>query len=66
MAPVFERHVIDRGDGTRLSYLDNGGPGPVVVALHGLAGTGDEFDGRAYRDPHRRVVPGTGVAVRRP
>jgi pimeloyl-ACP methyl ester carboxylesterase len=38
----FRRREIYRA-GVRLSYLDNDAAGPVVVMLHGLAGTGDEF-----------------------
>ena len=50
----FRRREI-ANDEVRLSYLDSGGNRPVVVALHGLAGAGDEFIataaavGRAYR-----------------
>jgi hypothetical protein len=38
----FRRREV-AGNEVRLSYLDNDGDGPVVVALHGLAGAGDEF-----------------------
>ena len=42
MASGFRRREIANNE-VRLGYLDNDGDGPVVVALHGLAGTGDEF-----------------------
>ena len=42
MASGFRRREIANNE-VRLSYLDNDGDGPVVAALHGLAGTGDEF-----------------------
>jgi hypothetical protein len=38
----FQRNEVVHGE-VRLSYLDNDAAGPVIVALHGLAGTGDEF-----------------------
>jgi hypothetical protein len=38
----FRRREI-ANDEVRLSFLDNDGDGPVVLALHGLAGAGDEF-----------------------
>ena len=49
MSPGLRRREIDR-DGIRLSYLDNDADGPVVVVLHGLAGTGDEFTATAEAD----------------
>jgi len=39
----FRRREIASADEVSLSYLDNDGDGPVVLALHGLAGAGDEF-----------------------
>jgi hypothetical protein len=38
----FRRREIANNE-IRLSFLDNDGDGPVVVALHGLAGAGDEL-----------------------
>ena len=38
----FRRHEIANSE-VGLSYLENDGDGPIVVVLHGLAGTGDEF-----------------------
>lgn len=54
-----------------LSYLDNDADGPVVVALHGLAGSGDEFIATAVAigGSHRFVLPdlrGHGGSTRRP
>jgi pimeloyl-ACP methyl ester carboxylesterase len=58
-----------------LSYLDNDAGGPVVVALHGLAGSGDEFTATAVATAvaiggsHRFVLPdlrGHGGSTRRP
>jgi hypothetical protein len=40
VASEFRRREIAHDD-VGLSYLDNDGDGPVIVALHGLAGTGD-------------------------
>lgn len=69
MAQGFTRREIDR-DGVRLSYLDNGAPGPVVVLLHGLAGAGDEFTSTAdaVGGPYRFILPdlrGHGASTRR-
>ncbi len=44
MSQRFRRREIDR-EGVCLSYLDDDSAGPVVLVLHGLAGTGDEFIG---------------------
>src|ERR1700690_4452358 len=38
----FRRREIASNE-VRLSFLENDGDGPVVVALHGLAGAGDAF-----------------------
>jgi pimeloyl-ACP methyl ester carboxylesterase len=70
VASGFRRCEIVNNE-VRLSYLDNGGDGPVVVALHGLAGTGDEFiaTATAVGGPHRFVFPdlrGHGNSTRRP
>lgn len=70
MSQKFRRREIDRG-GVRLSYLDNDAAGPVVVVLHGLAGTGDEFTvtAEAVGGPYRFVLPdlrGHGASTRRP
>lgn len=66
----FRRSEIVRG-GVRLSYLDNGADGPVIVALHGLAGAGDEFiaTAGAVGGPFRFVLPdlrGHGASTRAP
>jgi pimeloyl-ACP methyl ester carboxylesterase len=66
----FRRREI-ANDGVRLSYLDSDGDGPVVVALHGLAGTGDEFiaTAAAVGGSCRFVLPdlrGHGNSTRRP
>ena len=58
-------------DQVRLSWLDNDGGGPVVVALHGLAGAGDEFiaTAAAVGGAYRFVLPdlrGHGHSTRRP
>lgn len=70
MASAFRRREIAR-DEVRLSYLDNEGDGPVVVALHGLAGTGDEFiaTGSAVSGSYRFILPdlrGHGSSTRHP
>jgi pimeloyl-ACP methyl ester carboxylesterase len=54
-----------------LSYLDNHAAGPVIVALHGLAGTGDEYIATAdvVGSPFRFVLPdlrGHGASTRWP
>jgi pimeloyl-ACP methyl ester carboxylesterase len=70
VASKFRRREI-ANDEVRLSYLDNDGDGPVVVALHGLAGTGDEFiaTAAAVGGSYRFVLPdwrGHGNSTRRP
>ena len=70
MAFGFCRREIADNE-VRLSYLDNDGDGPVVVALHGLAGTGDEFvaTAAAVGGSYRFVLPdlrGHGNSTRRP
>jgi pimeloyl-ACP methyl ester carboxylesterase len=69
-ATKFRRRQIANDD-VRLSYLDNDGDGPVIVALHGLAGTGDEFvaTAAAVGGSYRFVLPdlrGHGHSARRP
>ena len=66
----FKRREVANNE-VRLSYLDNDGDGPVVVALHGLAGAGDEFvaTAAAVARTHRFVLPdlrGHGHTTRRP
>ncbi len=66
----FKRREVANNE-VRLSYLDNDGDGPVVVALHGLAGAGDEFvaTAAAVARAHRFVLPdlrGHGHTTRRP
>ena len=70
MAYGFRRREIANNE-VRLSYLDNDGDGPVVVALHGLAGTGGEFiaTATAVGGSYRFVLPdlrGHGHSTRRP
>ena len=70
MTHEFRRREVDR-DGVRLSYLDNDAAGPVIVLLHGLAGTGDEFfaTAAAVGGPYRFILPdlrGHGASTRRP
>lgn len=70
MTHEFRRREINR-EGTRLSYLDNDAAGPVIVLLHGLAGTGDEFTAtaEAVGGPYRFILPdlrGHGASTRRP
>lgn len=70
MASGFRRLEIANNE-VRLSYLDNDGDGPVVVALHGLAGTGGEFvaTAAAVGGSYRFVLPdlrGHGNSTRRP
>jgi pimeloyl-ACP methyl ester carboxylesterase len=70
VASGFRRREITN-DEVRLSYLDNDGDGPVIVALHGLAGTGDEFiaTATAVGGSYRFVLPdlrGHGNSTRRP
>jgi pimeloyl-ACP methyl ester carboxylesterase len=70
VASGFRRREI-ANDEVRLSYLDNYGDGPVIVALHGLAGTGDEFiaTATAIGGSYRFVLPdlrGHGNSTRRP
>ena len=68
----WRRHEVEVVHGQlRLSYLDNDASGPVIVALHGLAGTGDEFIATADEvgGPFRFVLPdlrGHGASTRRP
>jgi len=66
----FRRREIASNE-VRLSYLENDGDGPVVVALHGLAGAGDEFiaTAAAAGGSHRFVLPdlrGHGHSTRGP
>lgn len=66
----FRRRELASGE-VRLSYLENDGDGPVVVALHGLAGAGDEFiaTAAALGGGYRFVLPdlrGHGRTTRRP
>jgi pimeloyl-ACP methyl ester carboxylesterase len=66
----FRRREIANNE-VRLSYLENDGDGPVVVALYGLAGAGDEFAATAVvvGRSHRFVLPdlrGHGHSTRRP
>jgi pimeloyl-ACP methyl ester carboxylesterase len=66
----FLRREIANNE-VRLSYLENSGDGPVVVALPGLAGAGDEFIATAVAvgGSHRFVLPdlrGHGHSTRRP
>jgi pimeloyl-ACP methyl ester carboxylesterase len=66
----FRRNEVVRGE-VRLSYLDNDAEGPVIVALHGLAGAGDEFiaTADAVGGPFRFVLPdlrGHGASTRVP
>jgi pimeloyl-ACP methyl ester carboxylesterase len=66
----FRRREIATNE-VRVSYLDNDGEGPVVVALPGLAGAGDEFIATAVAvgRSHRFVLPdlrGHGHSTRRP
>jgi pimeloyl-ACP methyl ester carboxylesterase len=70
MESGFRRREIAHNN-VRLSYLDDDGDGPVVVALHGLAGSGDEFTATAAAigGAHRFVLPdlrGHGKSTRRP
>ena len=70
MGSQFRRREI-ANDEVRLSYLDNDEDGPVIVALHGLAGTGDEFiaTATAVGGSYRFVLPdlrGHGNSTRRP
>jgi pimeloyl-ACP methyl ester carboxylesterase len=70
VALAFQRREI-ANNGVSLSYLDSYGDGPVVVALHGLAGTGDEFIATAAEvgGSYRFILPdlrGHGDSTRRP
>jgi pimeloyl-ACP methyl ester carboxylesterase len=70
MGSGFRRCEI-AGNEVRISWLDNDGDGPVVVALPGLAGTGDEFiaTADAVGGAYRFVLPdlrGHGGSTRRP
>jgi pimeloyl-ACP methyl ester carboxylesterase len=70
VASGFRRREIAK-DGVRLSYLDKDADGPVVVALHGLAGAGDEFipTATAIGGSYRFVLPdlrGHGDSTRCP
>ena len=58
-------------EGVTLSYLDSSGPGPVVVLLHGLAGSAGEMTATAdaLRDDYRVLAldqRGHGHSTRRP
>ena len=55
MESGFRRREI-ASDGVRISWLENDGDGPVVVALAGLAGTGDEFTARSSTWNRRRTA----------
>ena len=66
----MQRLQVRRQDVT-LSYLDSGGPGPVVVLLHGLAGSAQEMvaTAEALVDGYRVLVldqRGHGHSTRRP
>ena len=70
MTHEFRRREVNRA-GIRLSYLDNDAAGPVIVLLHGLAGTGDEFTATAAAvgGPYRFILPdlrGHGASTRLP
>jgi pimeloyl-ACP methyl ester carboxylesterase len=70
MLHEFRRREVNRA-GVRLSYLDNEAAGPVIVLLHGLAGTGDEFiaTAEAVGGPYRFILPdlrGHGASTRLP
>ncbi|PTL72402.1 alpha/beta hydrolase [Rathayibacter caricis DSM 15933] len=52
----LERRALVAPDGTRLSFLDSGGTGRLVVILHGLAGSAEEFAPTARALPDHRVV----------
>jgi pimeloyl-ACP methyl ester carboxylesterase len=66
---TMERRRFDR-DGERLSYLVSAGSGPVVVILHGLAGSSMEMVPTALALPDHRVLlldqRGHGQSARRP
>lgn len=66
----MKRLQVRREDVT-LSYLDSGGPGPVVVLLHGLAGSAQEMadTAAAISDGYRVLAldqRGHGHSTRRP
>ena len=66
----MERRQVHREDVT-LSYLDSGGAGPVVVLLHGLAGSAGELAATAgaLSDAYRVLAldqRGHGGSTRRP
>ena len=66
----MQRLQVPRQDVT-LSYLDSGGPGPVVVLLHGLAGSAQELaaTATAISDDYRVLAldqRGHGHSTRRP
>ncbi|GAA4978179.1 alpha/beta hydrolase [Kineococcus glutinatus] len=66
----MQRLQVHREDVT-LSYLDTGGPGPVVILLHGLAGSAQELvaTAEALADGYRVLVldqRGHGHSTRRP
>ncbi|WP_432489662.1 alpha/beta fold hydrolase [Kineococcus sp. SYSU DK018] len=66
----MQRLQLRREDVT-LSYLDSGGPGPVVVLLHGLAGSAGELaaTAAALSDGYRVLAldqRGHGHSTRRP
>jgi len=52
----LERRALVAPDGARLSLLDSGGTGRLVVILHGLAGSAEEFAPTARALPDHRVV----------
>lgn len=66
----MQRLRMRRGDAD-LSYLDSGGAGPVVVLLHGLAGSAQELapTAEALADGYRVLLldqRGHGHSIRRP
>ncbi|MCJ1688013.1 alpha/beta fold hydrolase [Rathayibacter sp. VKM Ac-2927] len=69
-AETFPRRTLTTADGTELSVLDSGGSGPIVVVLHGLAGSSSEFLATAQALPEHRVLlldqRGHGHSTRRP
>ncbi|SDY68281.1 Pimeloyl-ACP methyl ester carboxylesterase [Amycolatopsis xylanica] len=53
----METRFLTLADGRRLAYLDQGGPGRPLLALHGICGRGRMFAGLARRlGPRWRVV----------
>lgn len=69
-AGLVTDHTVQRPDGVSIAVTDLGGDAPVVVLLHGLAGSSRELLPTAHALPRYRVLlidqRGHGASTRRP